>query len=302
MAWFLFIDESGQDHKESPYEVLAGVAIQDEDLWDLIKELHDAEVAHFGRRYSDGSRELKGTKILKRKVFSHANYEGNILPHEVPALAKEILDDGGTNSSIRHQKALALAKIAYVSDVFAICERYNCRIFASVVESDALPTTGGGLRKDYGYLFERFFYFLEDQTSEAQYPQQGILVFDELDKAKSHLLINQAHRYFKDTATGRHRAELIIPEPFFVHSDLTTGIQIADLVAYCISWCLRFAQMAEPTRDELKPYIEKILKLRHRATRNIRGNPNFVIWSIAYISDLRTTPEKLVEELVQDAQ
>lgn len=66
MAWFLFIDESGQDHRESPYEVLAGVAIKDEDLWDLIKELHDAEVANFGRRYSDGVRELKGKKILKK--------------------------------------------------------------------------------------------------------------------------------------------------------------------------------------------------------------------------------------------
>lgn len=28
MAYFLFIDESGQDHKSSPYEVLAGIAIE----------------------------------------------------------------------------------------------------------------------------------------------------------------------------------------------------------------------------------------------------------------------------------
>jgi len=32
MAWFLFIDESGQDHGASPYEVLAGIAISDEAL------------------------------------------------------------------------------------------------------------------------------------------------------------------------------------------------------------------------------------------------------------------------------
>ena len=31
MAYFLFIDESGQDHRDSPYEVLAGVAIEDRD-------------------------------------------------------------------------------------------------------------------------------------------------------------------------------------------------------------------------------------------------------------------------------
>jgi Protein of unknown function (DUF3800) len=126
------------------------------------------------------------------------------------------------------------------------------------------PDAGGGLRKDYGYLFEGFFNFLEDVGSERNYPQQGVLVFDELEKAKSHLLIEQAHRYFKETATGRHRATLIIPEPFFMHSDLTTGVQIADLVAYCMSWALRLTKMTKPIREELKPYVDQIMRLRTR--------------------------------------
>jgi hypothetical protein len=33
---------------------------------------------------------------------------------------------------------------------------------AIIVETDAKPTLSDGLRKDYGYLFKRFFYFLED--------------------------------------------------------------------------------------------------------------------------------------------
>jgi len=36
MAYFMFVDESGQDHRDSPYEVLAGVAVHDTKLWDLI--------------------------------------------------------------------------------------------------------------------------------------------------------------------------------------------------------------------------------------------------------------------------
>jgi hypothetical protein len=36
MAWVLFIDESGHDRKASPYEVLAGIAVRDRDLWPLI--------------------------------------------------------------------------------------------------------------------------------------------------------------------------------------------------------------------------------------------------------------------------
>jgi hypothetical protein len=183
-----------------------------------------------------------------------------------------------------------------VTDVFSICESYRCKIFASIVDPAAPQTASGGLRKDYGYLFERFFNFLEDELSSQQYPQHGILVFDELEKSQSHLLIDQAHRYFKDTATGRHRATLIIPEPFFVHSDLTTGVQIADLIAYCISWSLRFGKMDKPGRDELKPYVDQILKLRHKAIRQKMGKEQFEIWSISYIRDLRTTIEKIAEE------
>jgi hypothetical protein len=72
MAYFLFIDESGQDHKQSPYEVLAGFAIQDVDLWKFIKEVHEIETECFGRKYRANEREIKGMKFLKRKTFKLA--------------------------------------------------------------------------------------------------------------------------------------------------------------------------------------------------------------------------------------
>jgi len=296
MAWFLFIDESGQDHRESPYEVLAGVAIRDEELWNLIRQLHDSEVAHFGRRYSEGARELKAKTILKRKTFHHAALNTHLLPFEYPHLAKACLDDGANNNTVRHFKALALAKLAYVTDVLSMCKSRDCRVFASVVEADAPTTTGHGLRKDYAYLFERFFYFLEDEAARCHQPQHGILVFDELEKSKSHILVDQTHRYFKETAIGRQRANFIIPEPFFVHSDLTTGIQIADLIAYIISWGFRTPQMAKPARQELADYAAQIASMRYKTIRTRQGNQSFEIWSIAHIRDLRTQNEKLDEE------
>ena len=287
MAWFLFIDESGHDGVDSPYGVLAGVAVRDANLWGLINELHALEFRHFGRRYSEGTRELKGTKILKNKVFHHAQLNVPIDPREIPVLAKQALDDG-PNANIRHLKALALAKRAYVEDLLIACRRNGCRVFASIVEQDARPTASGGLRKDYAYLFERFYYFLEDLLP----PEQGIIVFDELEKTKSHILIDQTHRYFKDTATGKLRAGLIVPEPLFVHSDLTTGVQIADIFAYCISWAFRTPRMNRPKREELSGYVEKIADMRYRAIRSRQGKNNFEIWSIAHITDLRTNIEK----------
>ena len=287
MAWFLFIDGSGHDRKASPYEVLAGVAIRDQYVRDVIRQLHEAEIRWFGRRYSDGFREPKGKVLLKKKVFRHREINAEVNAADVPALAQATLDDGA-RADARMLKALALAKLNYVASVFEICAQLDCRAFASIVETDAHDTASGGLRKDYAYLFERFFYFLEDHSVE----EQGVVVFDEFEKSKSHLLIDQMHRYFADTAVGQHRAGRIIPEPFFVHSDLTTGIQIVDLVAYVISWGFRTHRMTKPAREELSDLVNQVARLRHRATRERLGNPQFEIWSFAHITDLRTQAER----------
>jgi len=288
MAYFLFIDESGQDRVESPYEVLAGVAIRDRDLWNLIIEIREAEIRNFGRRYSAGTDELKAKKILKKKVFKHARRDVVVLPEEIVALAKSALDDG-VAATPKHLKGLALAKLKYVTELFDICARYQCRVFASIVDCEANPPANAdALRKDYAYLFERFFYYLEDHNPQ----EHGIIVFDELEKAQSHILIDQAHRYFSELNVGRQRASLIIPEPFFVHSELTTGVQLADLVAYIVSWGYRLPTMELPARAELAGYGQQISALRYRAVREMEGNPHFVIWSFSYIDDLRTRIER----------
>lgn len=285
MAYFFFIDESGQDHCNSPYEVLAAVAIEDRDLWNLIQAVQDAELRHFGMRYSHGERELKGKKILKKKVFRHAAYTEALAPDERRELARQCLA-AGDQAGKRQMAGLAQAKLAYVAEVFDICARFRCRLFASIV-TDVSPANRGTdyLRKDYAYLFERFFYYLEELNPSAQ----GIVVFDELEKSQSHILVGQMDDYFKNTAKGRQRSGQIVPEPFFVHSDLTTGVQIADLVAYIVSWGFRTgAEMTAPVRNELLPFVKTVCQLRHRCVREINDNPEFVVWSFSVIRDLRS--------------
>ena len=119
------------------------------------------------------------------------------------------------------------------------------------------------LRKDFVYLFERYFYFLEDKPEEPS----GIIVFDETEKTQSQRLIQQIENYFKKTSKGRTRATLLIPEPLFVHSDLTTGVQIADLIAYVISWAMRLNGMTKPVRPELSMFADLIKPLRNRVIR-----------------------------------
>lgn len=287
MAYFLFVDESGQDHRESPYEVLAGMAIEDRDLWNLVIALQEAEFRIFGRRYSSGNRELKAKKLLKVKTFKQAGLPLDVSEDELRILAKRCLDFGELANK-RETAALAKAKLQYIREAFDICARYRCKSFASIVSKNSPAPNPNLLRKDYVYLFERFFYFLEDKNSSLA----GIIVFDELEKSRSHILLNQMDNYFKHTQRGNQRASQIIPEPFFVHSDLTTGIQLADLVAYITSWGIRFAGMTEPSRPELQEFAEQIKRMRYKTVREIGDNPEYVIWSFAVINDLRSREEQ----------
>jgi len=288
LAHFLFVDESGYDAGESPYGVLAGVGVEDRDLWNLVKDIRVAERAHFGGvQYSGGGRELKAKKLLKRKVFRQAAALDPLPPEERAALARECLEQGDRVGA-RQITALAQAKIAYVMELLDICARFRCKAFASVVSKTSPPARPDRLRKDYAYLFERFFYYLEDSGPAAY----GIIVFDELEKVQSHILVDQMDQYFKLTVRGRHRSSQILPEPLFVHSDLTTGVQLADLVAYTISWGVRFGGMDAPVREELGALARRVVQLRHRSIREVDQNPNFVVWSLAYIRDLRSREER----------
>jgi hypothetical protein len=174
-------------------------------------------------------------------------------------LAGSCLENGRT-AGRQEITALAQAKIAYVNELFDICARFRCKVFASIVTKSApAPPSSDRLRKDYSYLFQRYFYFLDEISPSTS----GIVVFDELERSRSHVLVEQMDSYFKRTANGRLMSGQIIPEPFFVHSDLTTGIQIADLIAYVISWGFRrIAGMTEPPRHELRSIVNRICRLR----------------------------------------
>jgi hypothetical protein len=196
--------------------------------------------------------------------------------------------DSGALATREQLTALGQAKLSFVREVLVVASRYRCKCFASITDQTAPRPTANYLRKDYAYLFERFFYFLEDEGSNPS----GIVVFDELEKTSSHILLDQMHRYFRDTAKGRHRSSLIIPEPFFVHSDLTTGIQLADLAAYIISWGVRLGGMTRPARPELQEYADLLCQMRYFSIRDIGDNPVFKIWSFVILDDLRARIEQ----------
>lgn len=293
MSYLLFVDESGQDRRESPYEVLAGIALEDRDLWSFICQVQDAEIHCFGQRVTSGHLELKGKELLKRKTYKLAGQMPAFPPEERARLAQSCLTKGAAahgcsdNSGVTRAELTALgqAKIAFIERVLELCAQYRVRVFASVVDRDAPRPQGDFLRKDYAYLFERFFHFLEEQPAQLS----GLVIFDELEHAQCHILIDQMSRYFRETTTGRMRAGRIIPEPFFVHSHLTTAIQVADIVAYLMAWGVRIKGMNRARREELTPLADLVLQLRWTAPT---ADGEHRHWSVAVINDLRPRDER----------
>ena len=72
MAYCLFTDESGHDLSVSPYAALAGVSVEDRDVWDLIGAINDAELDTLGQRHTKEEEQYKGKEFLKRQAFRHA--------------------------------------------------------------------------------------------------------------------------------------------------------------------------------------------------------------------------------------
>ena len=242
--------------------------------------------------------ELKGKKLLKRKVFRHARQGEPLEIDQRRDLARAFLTKGFSEEngapvqprSRDEFTAYGQATLSFVNQVLGAMARFRVKTFAAIVDTKATRSADNNmLRRDYAFLFERFFYYLEDFSSQ----ETGLVVFDELEKAQCRLLIHQLERYFMETAKGYQRSSRIVPEPFFVHSDLTTAVQLADIVAYCLNWACHLKKMDEPMREELKPFADQVFAMRYVGERP--DEPNERLWptyGIFYLDDLRPRHER----------
>ena len=299
----LFIDESGHDHHEMPCEVLAGVAVSESNLWNLVKAVRAAEKGYFGD-YLRNLRvtELKAKKLLKRKRFRSAGRHVEIADSELPELAHSALtkgisaaENGAGTSAITERELVAYSRqvLKFVDEVINIAACYEVRVIASVVDIKSPRPDTGMLRKDYVYLFERYFYLLGGQPPH----ERGLVVFDELEKTKAKVLIQQMAAYFLGTQNGCYRSARIVPEPFFVHSELTTGVFLADLAAYTLGWGWRRTPMPQPARAELAPYATKLQDMQFVGEKpKIDGSGNWDLYGITYLDDLRSQSDRANQE------
>lgn len=285
MSWLLFLDESGHDHQNMPYEVRGGVAIQDAQLWPFVQAMQRVEFDAFGCHLHEYGKELKGCKLLDKDRFRWAAQDGPMDPTARRKHSRGFITKGLEHKSpVRDEfTGYGQACLEMARGTFQLLRDHGTVLFASAVprgvRKPAKPRVEEYLRKDHVFLLERYFYFLEERR------ERGLLVMDEVEKQADRKFVRQMEAYFTKTATGRYRTQWIVPTPFFVSSDMTYPVQAADMCIYCVNWGFRLPTQGMDTarRDEIGSEFGPWLGRLQYHGQGYRDGNVFETWGILYV-------------------
>ena len=277
MSYLLFMDESGHDHKNMPYEVRGGISIASIYVFKLIQDLQFSEEKIFGCKLSEFKTEIKGSKLLSKERFKWAK--------QMPELSNEDRQKGCRRFLTANLEkrpptkqdftAYGQASLKMVTTILNLLCKYKAHIFACVIEKGVEKPDSfefeDYLRKDHICLMERFAHFLENNRED------GLLIMDQCEKECDKKFKKQLANYFSKTTKGRQQAHWIIPEPFFIESDINYLIQVADLCIYAINTGYRLSRaMNADARPEVQDLLEeRIADLEYKGIeiKNVKGEP-----------------------------
>ncbi len=272
MSYIFFMDESGHDLHNAPYEVRGGIVIDAARLWKFTLDIQKLEISCFGDKSCRPKIELKGAKLLKAKIFENAKLD--VPTEDIQRRTIEFLNLGDLSPKNYQFAAYSRSCLKMVEELFKLFQSHNVYVFASMIprekakvskEEKKYLTENGILRKDLVFLWQRYFYFLREHSTN------GLLILDETEQNLDSNLLNSTECYFRKTGVGKIRARNIIPIPMFIKSDQNYGIQAADIAIYVLNWGFRsLPGLNADTRKEIEPFA-KILENRIYKTGTINS-------------------------------
>jgi hypothetical protein len=283
MSWLFFMDESGHDQKQCPYEVRGGIAIHAGKLWNFAQSMRRLELQAFGCQFSSFGKELKGSTLLDQKRFKFSKQGEMMQDQERQKHARSFLEKTHRNKTPSREEftAYGQACICMAQGIFQVMNFNDAVIFASIIPSGTEKPDKKlfheYLRKDHVFLLERFYYLLDSRQ------EYGLMVMDEFEKHEDRRFTKRIESYYSKTTKGQHRANWIVPSPFFVASDMVYAIQAADVCIYAINWGYRTGRMEKATRPEINEISEHWLKkLQYKGTAEDGKHP---VYGIVYVPD-----------------
>jgi len=241
--------------------------------------------------------ELKGKDMLSRKTFRKASRATQFFP---PGERKRLIDQLigkhveriPQTTNVEEYAAWSQAKIEYANQLLYLCVEQGLKVFGTLFprgtprpEPEEME---GYLGKEVTFLLQRFYEYLKGLGGNPT----GLLVMDELERSQCKKSLRALASYFSKTQRGQEWAKIIVPEPFYVHSELTTMIQVADLVAYVINWAYRTGPIQEPARPELDDYGRLVRQMVFPLDFTDDEGVRRTMWSVHLIEDLRPSAER----------
>lgn len=107
-------------------------------------------------------------------------------------------------------------------------------------------------KKAYELILER----IEHYMAEFHPKHHALIVMDDTDKALNRA-VSLKHAFFQREGNQNVRFNHIVEYPFFTDSELSNGIQLADLCAYNVYRAFKTKDFAFPYFRELLPYYYK---------------------------------------------
>ena len=291
MSHLLFMDESGHDHKNMPYEVRGGLVLHASRLWPFIQAVADLEVACFGSNLRDFGLEIKGHKLADKDRWRWAAQAECMPDAERRQNATAFLQAAQEGRSPRRHEftAYGQACMAMGRGIFRLLDEHDAVLLASFVpktiRQPATYQAGEYLRKDHVFLLQRYYCLLEERDDT------GLIVMDRCEHNLDGDFVDHMRKYFTSTANGRVRATRIVPYPFFVDSHMACPVQVADFCIYCLNTGFRLPNrgLDAPPRqeivDEYRPWMDKL----QFQGREVRGTEEYHIYGYCYVPDPYTS-------------
>src|SRR5579859_2407736 len=196
MSYLLFLDESGHDHKNMPYEVHGGVAIHASRVWSFVQKMRELEQDAYGEELHRFGTEIKGQKLLDKDRFKWAAQESPIpgvarRKHASAFLRKKVTKLTPTRNEFT---AYGQASLYAAIGIFDLLRDHSAVVFATAVPRGAAKPPPAfnpeDLRKDYVFLLERYFYHLDAEQ------QSGLLIMDAIENQSDRRTVHCLERYF----------------------------------------------------------------------------------------------------------
>ena len=155
MSYLLFLDESGHDHRTTPYEVRGGIALHASELWPFVQDMQRLELASFGTTLYQFQAELKGCKLLDKDRFKWAAQESPMPDEERRKHCRGFLTKGlEKKAPIRLEfTAYGQACLEMATGMFELLRQHKARLFAAAIPRNVIkPDTYEAeeyLRKDH---------------------------------------------------------------------------------------------------------------------------------------------------------